>query len=111
MRKQRIWLLPLVLLLLLAFGCAGTGKRTQELLGQDYQTMSDTELQTYYFQLNDQIARVERAASGTSVGLGVGGGPVRVGVGQGISRGVIADDLRQRRNEVRGELSVRGLRP
>ncbi len=96
---------------LLLLGCAGTGRQTEELLQKDYRAMSNPELLTYYYQLNDQIARVERQATGTSVGLGVNSGPVRVGVNQGISRGVIADDLRARRNEVRGELTTRGVRP
>lgn len=105
-------LLPILLgLSLLIAGCAGTSARTGELLKQDYQTMADQELLTYYFRLNDQIARVERESRGTSVGLGVGTGPVRVGVSQGVSRGTIADDLRERRNQVRAELSRRGLRP
>jgi len=96
---------------LFLLGCAGTGRQTEELLQKDYRAMSNPELQTYYYQLNDQIARVERQATGTSVGFGVGNGPVRVGVNQGISRSVIADDLRERRNEVRGELTTRGMRP
>lgn len=96
---------------LLLLACAGTGRHTEELLQKDYRAMANPELLTYYYQLNDQIARVERQATGTSVGLGVGSGPVRVGVSQGIGRGVIAEDLRDRRNEVRSELTVRGVRP
>ena len=100
-----------VVALLLLAGCAGVGARTQDLIAQDYHAMNDVEIQTYFYQLNDQIAREERAARGTSVGVGVGTGPVSVGVSQGVTRGRIADDLRDRRNEVRAELSRRGLMP
>lgn len=98
-------------LLLLTASCAGTGARTQELLERNHQTMNDQELIAYYYQLNDQIAREERGSTGTSVGFGIGRGPIGVGVGQGVSRGRIAEDLRDRRNEVRTELTRRGLRP
>jgi hypothetical protein len=100
-----------VLAFLLLAGCAGVGARTQDLLAKDYHAMNDMEIQTYFHQLNDQIAREERAARGTSVGVGVGTGPVSVGVSQGVTRGRIAEDLRDRRNEVRAELSRRGLHP
>ena len=100
-----------VLALLLLAGCAGVGARTQDLLSQDYHAMNDMEIQTYFYQLNDQIAREERAARGTSVGVGVGTGPVSVGVSQGVTRARTAEDLRDRRNEVRVELSRRGLMP
>lgn len=101
----------LSILLLLTASCAGTSARTQELLEKQYQTMNDQELIAYYYQLNDQIAREERASTGTSVGLGVGRGPIGVGVSQGVSRGRIAEDLRDRRNQVRTELTRRGLQP
>ena len=100
-----------VLAFMLLAGCAGVGARTQDLLAKDYHSMNDMEIQTYFYQLNDQIAREERAAGGTSVGVGVGTGPVSVGVSQGVMRGRIAGDLRDRRNEVRAELARRGLRP
>ena len=91
--------------------CAGTGARTQDLLQRDYRGMNDEELLTYYYQVNDQIAREERGATGSSVGVGVGGGPFRVGVGTGLTRVPIAEELRERRNEVRAELHRRGLSP
>jgi hypothetical protein len=100
-----------VLALVLLAGCAGVGARTRDLLSQDYHAMNDMEIQTYFYQLNDQIAREERAARGTSVGVGVGTGPVSVGASQEVTRGRIAEDLRDRRNEVRAELSRRGLMP
>lgn len=105
-------LATLLLLLTLALSsCAGTGARTQELLERNYATMNDQELVAYYYQLNDQIARDERSSTGTSVGLGMGRGPFGVGISQGVSRGRIAEDLRDRRNEVRAELSRRKLQP
>ena len=103
--------LLLLCLALLVAGCAGTSARTEELLAKDYRTMGDQELLTYYYQLNDQIARAERATRGTTFGVGIGTGNVGVGATQGIGRPVIAGELRERRNEVRAELTVRGLRP
>lgn len=108
---KKAWVLGTVVLLLSMIGCTGTGARTEELLSQDYTIMADQELQTYYYRLNDQIARVERQSRGTTLGVGIGTGPVRVGASQGVSRGTIADDLRERRNQVRTELTTRGLRP
>lgn len=98
-------------LLLLTAACVGTGARTRDLLARDHQTMNDQELIAYYYQINDQIAREERSSTGTSVGLGVGRGPIGVGISQGVSRGTVAEELRDRRNEVRTELTRRGLRP
>lgn len=112
MKIGRLLLFLGLALLVTTAGCAGTtARQTGELLAQDYRTMSDQELQTYFYRLNDQIARVERQARGTSVGVGLGTGPVRVGASQGVTRGTIAEDLRERRNEVRGEMSRRGLMP
>ncbi|NIQ92909.1 MAG: hypothetical protein GWO11_00885 [Desulfuromonadales bacterium] len=101
-----------LIVLLLFCGCAPTtAQRTEELLLKDYKTMSDAELETYYFRLNDQIARVERRSRDTRVGIGVGSAPVRLGVSTGVRAPQVAEDLRERRNEVRTELSRRGLRP
>jgi hypothetical protein len=112
-RRSTRWWFGLFILLLV-WGCASTGARTDrsaELLAKSYATMSDAELQTYYFQLNDQIARVERSATGTRVGAGVGSYPVRAGVSGEVPRQTVADELRDRRNLVRTEMSRRGLRP
>lgn len=109
---MRARLFPLVLLLLLlCAACAGQSARTAELLEKNHQTMSDQEILAYYYQLNDQIAREERPSGGTAVGVGVGRGPFGVGLSQRVGRPRIADDLRDRRNEVRAELTRRGLRP
>jgi hypothetical protein len=112
-RRSTSWWFGLILLLLV-WGCASSGARTDrspELLAQSYATMSDEELQTYYYQLNDQIAKVERSTTGTRAGVGDGSYPVRAEVSGEVSRQTVADELRDRRNEVRTELSRRGLRP
>jgi hypothetical protein len=106
--KTVIRIIPVLLLML---GCAGAGARTQDLLAQDYHAKDDQELLTYYYQLGDQISREERVATGTSVGVGVGRGPVHIGARQGVTRAPIAEDLRNRRSEVRAELTQRGLSP
>jgi hypothetical protein len=100
-----------MLVLLVVSGCAPHGRRTAELLEQDYKVMTDEQLLHYYYQLNDQIVRVERGQRGTSVGVGYGRAPVSIGVGTGVARGTIAEDLRDRRTEVRTELALRDLRP
>lgn len=100
------------MLLILTVACSGgTAGATRDLLAQDYRQMTDQELLSYRDRLEDQIVRVERPTGGTSVGVGVGTGPVRIGVSQGVSRGNIADDLRERRIEVLEELRHRSLQP
>lgn len=111
MRYGRIATAAALLIALVLSGCASHARRTAELLEQDYKAMTDEQLLHYYYQLNDQIARVERGQSGTSVGVGYGRAPVAIGVGTGVSRGIIAEDLRDRRTEVRTELVLRDLRP
>ncbi len=99
------------LALILIVGCAGFGNRTHDLLARDYHAMDDQEILTYYYQLDDQIAREERAVTGASVGVGVGRGPVHIGARQGVAGVRVAEDLRNRRSEVRAELAQRGLSP
>jgi hypothetical protein len=111
MRYTRIALAAILLLPLILSGCAPHAKRTAELLEQDYKMMNDEQLLHYYYQLNDQIARVEQSQRGTSIGVGYGRAPVSIGVGTGVARGGVAEDLRDRRTEVRTELAVRELRP
>jgi hypothetical protein len=106
--------IPIAVTLLIAMilaGCAPHARRTAELLEQDYKTMNDEQLLHYYYQLNDQIARVERGQHGASVGVGYGRAPVSIGVGTGVARGAVAEDLRDRRTQVRTELAMRDLRP
>lgn len=93
-----------LILLLLAWGCATTGARSNELLARDYSAMPNQELQTYYLQLNDQIARVERQNSG---GPSAGAGRP----GDMTAAGTTIDSLRDRRNAVRAEMAKRGLLP
>jgi hypothetical protein len=113
MEKTRITFMQIfaLLTLVLMVGCAGAGTRTQDLLAQNYRAMDDQELLTHYYQLTDQIAREERVARGASVGVGVGRGPVHIGARQGVTRVPVAEDLRNRRSEVRAELTQRGLSP
>ena len=108
----RICPLLLVLAALLG-GCAATSQRSNELLAVNYLGLADSDLQSYYRQLNDQIAAEERSQrGGTSIGIGIFNSPVGVGVSQQMGGGVtIAEDLRERRNLVQGELDRRGLLP
>jgi hypothetical protein len=103
----------LLIILLLVCGCALTGSRTDrsaELLAQDYASMSDKELQTYYKQLSDQLAQVQRAPAGSRGSTGTVTAPVQSGVSKDAPRQTVAEDLRDRWNEVRAELTRRGLR-
>jgi hypothetical protein len=95
----------------IAFGCATAGQETAYLLEQDFRIMGDEELLHYYDQLTDQIALVEGVATGTQVGVGYGREPFGIGIGTGVSRRAFAEDLRERRSEVRVELRERGLQP
>ena len=95
-------------------GCAGTS-RTAELLATEYMTMSNDDLQLYFYQLEDQIVADERVTTGSSVSIGVGRGSYGRAGGVGMSTGsatqAVATDLRDRRNQVRLELSKRGIDP
>lgn len=109
--RNPLW--PLLVVVLLLAGCAAASQRSNELLAVTYATLPDPELQSYYRQLNDQIATEERSRrGGTSIGIGVFNSPVAVGVSQQVGGGVtIAEELRERRNQVRQELDRRGLLP
>jgi hypothetical protein len=101
---------PLILLtVFLLTGCAGSARQTAFLLEQDYTVMGDEELLHYYDELGEQIIRQERAAVGTGVGIGYGRSPFHIGVGTGVTRRPFAEELRERRIEVRMELRRRGL--
>jgi hypothetical protein len=108
---RRLW--PLLLLGLLLGGCAASSQRSNELLTVNYLGLPDSDLQSYYRQLNDQIAAEERSRrGGTSIGIGIFNSPVAVGVSQQVGGGTtVAEDLRERRNQVRSELDRRGLLP
>jgi len=109
--KQKITVLILgVAAILLVLGCA---ERSKDLLAMDYNKMSNEELLRYFYQLNDEIERQEKP-QGPEVGFGIGTFGHRTGVGIGASTGAAgytADDLRQRRIDVRMEMNRRGLKP
>ncbi len=123
-RKQKK-LLPLCLIFLslvvVGFlpGCANHKVNTQELLNEDYHTLSNDNLTLYFYKLEDQIEVIERKQTGSSISLGLGlgsfghrsGGSGSIGVTTGGSQQKIATDLRNRRNEVRLELQHRGIIP
>ena len=106
--------LTLILCAMLQVSCAGNSK-TAELLAAEYMSMSNDDLQLYYYQLEDQIVADERVTSGSSVSFGVGRGSYGRAGGVGMSTGsatqAVATDLRDRRNQVRLELSKRGIDP
>ena len=102
--------LAILLVGILLWGCASAANRqAQDLLLKNYQTMSDVELQSYYRQLNDTLAHLERERRQTSVGLGMASGSVGVGVTQGVSTPPDTQDLWDRANQVREELVRRGV--
>ena len=109
--KQNIALLLLILAaLILVSGCAN---KTKELLAVNYQEMSDNDLLRYFYQLNDEIDRVEKQ-SGPRVGIGIGGFGGHAGGGIGLSTGTggsNAEELRRRRIDVRLAMKERGLEP
>ena len=109
--KQNITLLLLVLVaLMLVSGCAN---KTKELLAVKYQEMSDNDLLRYFYQLNDEIERLEKQP-GPQVGIGIGGFGRHTGGGIGLSTGTgssNAEELRKRRIDVRLALKERGVEP
>ncbi len=120
--KKRLHLWTILLSLLLTVflsGCANHQAKTQELLTEDYHSLSNDNLTLYFYQLEDQIEVVERQTSGSSVSLGLGlgsfgyrsGGSGSIGVTTGGSKRNVATDLRNRRNEVKLELQHRGITP
>lgn len=100
-------------------GCADHSAKTQELLAENYHSLSNDNLTLYYYQLEDQIEVVERGKSSPSLSLGLGlgsfghhsGGSAGVGVSTRGNKANVATDLRNRRNEVKLELQHRGLTP
>ncbi|MDX2494331.1 MAG: hypothetical protein QNK27_05170 [Desulfuromusa sp.] len=101
------------------FGCADHSARNQELLAENYHSLSNDNLILYYYKLEDQIDVVERRKSKPSFSLGLGlgsfghssGGSAGVGVSTGGSSRDVATNLRDRRNEVKLELQHRGINP
>jgi hypothetical protein len=95
---------------LIIAGCAG---KSTELLAEDYKKMSNEQILEYFYRLNDEIEKQEKQ-SGPSFGIGVGGIGRGVGGGVGVGTGgtgYTAEDLRQRRVEIRMEMKRRNINP
>ncbi|MDO9514966.1 MAG: hypothetical protein Q7J01_02555 [Syntrophales bacterium] len=110
MKQNIILLLLIVAAVLLVFGCA---ERTKELLAENYQKMSNDDLLRYFYRLNDEIENQEKP-SGPRLGIGLGSFGRNAGGGVGISsgsNGSTAEELRERRIDVRMELKKRGIVP
>jgi len=102
-----------ILLVFAAFVIAGCAGQSKEILGEDYKAMTDEKLLEYFYRLNDEIDKQEKQ-TGPSIGIGVGGFGRGVGGGVGIGSGgtaYTAEDLRQRRVEVRMEMKRRNINP
>jgi hypothetical protein len=123
MQTKKTALAFLVLLVLLSClglsGCATQPKsEAGALLTQDYRKMDNDELTLYYYRLTEEIDRTERSGSGSALSIGIGGGSWGwggSGVGAGVSTttpvgGGGADDLRNRRAEVRADMQKRGMK-
>lgn len=99
-----------VFMLFILLGCAGQSK---EMLAEDYKAMSNEKLLEYFYRLNDEIDKQEKQ-TGPSFGIGVGGIGRSVGGGVGVGTSgtpYTAEDLRQRRVEVRMEMKRRNINP
>jgi len=102
-----------ILLVFAAFIVAGCAGQSKEILGEDYKAMTDEKILEYFYRLNDEIDKQEKQ-TGPSIGIGVGGFGRGVGGGVGIGSGgtaYTAEDLRQRRVEVRMEMKRRNINP
>lgn len=109
--KTRLSVVILILLAMFIF--AGCAVQSKELLGENYKTMSNDRLLEYFYQLNDEIEKQEKQ-TGPAFGVGLGGFGRGVGGGVGVGTGgtaYTADDLRQRRIEVRMEMKRRNINP
>ena len=98
-----------ILLVFAAFVVAGCAGQSKEILGEDYKAMTDEKLLEYFYRLNDEIDKQEKQ-TGPSIGIGVGGFGRGVGIGSG-GTAYTAEDLRQRRVEVRMEMKRRNINP
>jgi hypothetical protein len=106
----------LCLCLLLA-ACGKTAR--DQLLDENYKSMTDTGIVRYYYDLDDAIEACEyRSRQDSGLGVSVGGGWWSGG-GGGMGLGVTRDasdhcdstTLRQRRTDVRLEMDRRGVKP
>jgi hypothetical protein len=102
--------IALIFVVMIFAGCAS---KSTELLAQDPNHMNNDQLLEYFYRLNDEIEKQEKQ-TGPSFGIGIGGIGRSVGGGVGVGTGgtaYTADDLRERRIEVRMELKRRGIQP
>jgi len=107
---NRIIGILMILAVLIVSGCAGQSK---ELLAEDYKKMNNEQILEYFYRLNDEIEKQEKQ-TGPSFGVGVGGFGRGVGGGVGVGTGgtgYTADDLRERRIEIRMEMKRRNINP
>lgn len=110
MKRNLTLSLMMIIAAVLILGCAGSSK---ELLAEDYKKMNNEQILEYYYRLNDEIEKQEKQ-SGPSFGIGIGGIGHGVGGGVGIGTGgtgYTAEDLRQRRIEIRMEMKRRNINP
>jgi hypothetical protein len=114
MMKLRTAIIAGLLMVFVAFVLAGCASQSKEILAEDYKVMSNDKLLEYFYRLNDEIEKQEKQ-TGPSFGIGIGGfGHRGVGAGVGVESGgtaYTADDLRQRRVEVRMEMKRRNITP
>ena len=112
MKTKRGVFLFVGMMLLIGFflGCAA---KSTDLLAEDPKKMNNEQLLEYFYRLNDEIEKQEKqSAPSFSVGLGTFGRGVGGGVGVGTGgTGYTAEDLRQRRIEVRMERRRRNINP
>lgn len=112
--KARTAITAGILIMFAAFILAGCASQSKEMLAEDYKVMSNDKLLEYFYRLNDEIEKQEKQ-TGPSFGVGIGGfGHRGVGGGVGVETGgtaYTADDLRQRRVDVRMEMKRRNINP
>jgi len=119
LRSKIIAGLWILLLSVFLYACANHSAKTNVLLTLDYRNLSDDQLILHYYDLEDQIERVERSTLSPRINLGLGlsrygfnsGTSGGVGISSGVGSNHTADDLRQRRNEVKLEMQKRGISP
>jgi len=102
-----------LLFLFTAFLLSGCASQSKEILKEDYKAMSNDNLLVYFYRLNDEIEKQEKQ-TGPSFGIGIGGFGRHTGGGVGVETGgtaYTAEDLRQRRIEVRMEMKKRNINP
>jgi len=95
------------------FIIGGCATQSKEILKEDYKSMSNDKLLEYFYRLNDEIEKQEKQ-TGPSFGIGIGGFGRHAGGGVGVETGgtpYTAEDLRQRRIEVRMEMKKRNINP